>query len=345
MPRRGLEARVSKVDRPKGSTPSTAGRLIYAIGDIHGRLDLLDRLLVSIGEDVDRLKPMERPVVIFVGDYVDRGPASRGVIQRLINLSHSDRFEVRTLKGNHEQALLQFMHDARKGPEWVSYGGAATLTSYGVTPPAAGADEEEWARASWELVERLPEEHLAFLQALELSAVYGDYLFVHAGVRPGTPLSEQREQDLLWIRDDFLSAAGPFEKIVVHGHTPKEAAFVGAHRIGLDTGACMTGVLTAIRLGADEPKLLQTSTAASAPAALPETRPPSLTRLRHAVETSLSRHAMVRTARKTAATEGEARPRGAEIGDILRAEVMRSAALVAILAVSFAVLIYSFAVN
>ena len=335
---------MSKGEQLKASTASTEGRLVYAVGDIHGRLDLLDRLLLMVADDVEALKPSHRPVIVFVGDYVDRGSASRGVISRLIALRRTGAIEVRTLKGNHEQVLLQFLSDPMKGAEWVSYGGGATLASYGVTPPAPDANEEEWALASWELAERLSEAHLAFLQELELAIVYGDYLFVHAGVRPGIPLAEQRETDLLWIRDDFLSAPGPFEKIVVHGHTPKEAAFIGPHRIGLDTGGCMTGVLTAVRLGAGPPALLQTVAAPLGRAKPPATPPPdALSRLRHAVTDAVAAQSMVAAARK--AGGAEVTPKGSEIGDLLRPEVMRSAALVALLALSFAVLIYSFAVN
>lgn len=227
------------------------------MGDVHGRLDLLDPLLERIRLDAADLEPANRPVLVFVGDYVDRGAASRGVIERVIELEAGDGFEVRALKGNHEEALLAFLADPAFGPTWIEHGGAQTLSSYGVTPPILRMDGEAWDKARDALAEAMPPAHLAFLRRLELTAVIGDFLFVHAGVRPGVPLEAQREPDLLWIRQDFLNASGPFGKIVVHGHTPAEAAFLGEHRIGIDTGAYATGVLTAVRLEDDDRRLIQ----------------------------------------------------------------------------------------
>jgi serine/threonine protein phosphatase 1 len=322
---------------------STDGRIIYAVGDIHGRLDLLDRLLRMILDDLAQHGPASRPMLVFVGDYVDRGPSSRGVIQRLLALRGSDTLETRTLKGNHEQAMLQFLGDASKGPEWVSYGGGATLSSYGVTPPALDADEATWESARRDLADAVPEDHLDFLWSLELSVTVGDYLFVHAGVRPGVALADQREHDLLWIREDFLSASAPFDKVVVHGHTPREQAFVGPHRIGLDTGAALTGVLTAVRLGAGEPTLIQTL-APPRPVEAPS-RPDAAARLKGAVADALDRRAMIAAARKSPENVAPPKTAIAELAEMLRPEVRRSAALAALLVLSFLVLIYSFAVN
>jgi serine/threonine protein phosphatase 1 len=236
---------------------STAGRTIYAVGDVHGRLDLLDPLLEQIRLDAAVGDVQGRPVLVFVGDYVDRGTESRGVIERVIGLAQAGDFEVRALKGNHEEAVLAFLDDPGFGATWCEQGGAQTLASYGVAAPLLRTSAAAWGRARDAFAEALPPEHLAFLTGLELMAVYGDYVFVHAGVRPGAPLSAQREQDLLWIRQEFLNSDQPFEKIVVHGHTPTEAAFVGEHRIGIDTGAYATGVLTAIRLEDGERRLIQ----------------------------------------------------------------------------------------
>jgi len=243
--------------RAEAKPASTDGRLIYAIGDVHGRLDLLEPLIEQIWADAAASPSAERPVLVFVGDYVDRGVASRGVVDTVIALQRQGRFEVCALKGNHEEALLAFLEDANFGPTWSEHGGSATLASYGVTPPILRLDTQAWGRAQAAFAEALPAAHLAFVRQLQLTAVFGDYLFVHAGLRPGVPLSDQDEHDLLWIRQDFIGATRPFEKVVVHGHTPEEQAFVGQNRIGIDTGAYATGVLTAVRLENGDRRLIQ----------------------------------------------------------------------------------------
>jgi len=241
--------------QPRPAT--TDGRTVFAIGDVHGRLDLLEPLLGQIRaslEPRDRARP---PALIFLGDYIDRGADSRGVIEQVIALRAAGDFDVHALKGNHEEAVLTFLQDANFGPTWCEQGGAQTLSSYGVTPPLLRTDTPAWERASAALGAAMPDAHLRFLADLDLTAVYGDYVFVHAGLRPGTPLEAQREHDLLWIRQDFLAATRPFEKVVVHGHTPEPEPFVGDIRIGLDTGAYATGVLTAIKLRDAERTLIQ----------------------------------------------------------------------------------------
>ncbi len=240
---------------------STNGRLVYAIGDIHGRLDLLEDLLEVIARDVAGQDHKDRPVLVFVGDYIDRGPASRGVVDRLVALKdESDRgsgFEVRTLMGNHEQTLLQFLDSPEVGASWVEFGGGETLASYDVIRPPGRGDAESWRAAQERFREQLPARHLALLQALELSARYGDYLFVHAGVRPGVPWDRQEPEDLLWIRNDFLTLPHRLDCTVVHGHTPDDEPFIGRDRINIDTGAYATGVLTAVRLTDSPPVVLQ----------------------------------------------------------------------------------------
>jgi serine/threonine protein phosphatase 1 len=244
--------------RPAPEGASTDGRVIYAVGDVHGRLDLLDPLLEQIRDDA-LTAALPKSVLIFVGDYIDRGGASKGVIDRVIALQHEGVFEVRALKGNHEEALLAFLDDASFGPTWCENGGTQTLVSYGVTAPSLRKDSAGWVKARDAFEQALPAEHLGFLASLELSVVYGGYVFVHAGLRPGVPLGAQQERDLLWIRQEFLSAQRPFEKIVVHGHTPTDEPFMGAHRIGIDTGAYATGLLTAVRLEDDERRLIQSA--------------------------------------------------------------------------------------
>ncbi|WP_368664853.1 metallophosphoesterase family protein [Caulobacter sp. Root655] len=245
---------------------STDGRVVYAVGDIHGHLDLLDDLLDIIARDFAQLREREpgrkdRPVLIFVGDYIDRGPASRGVIDRVLALKAlsdgGSGFEVRALMGNHEQTLLSFLDTPEAGAAWVEFGGGETLTSYDVVRPPGRGDADSWRVVQAQFQHNLPADHLAFLRALELSARYGDYLFVHAGVRPGVPWDRQEPEDLLWIRNDFLSLPHRLGCIVVHGHTPDAEPFIGSDRINIDTGAYATGVLTAIRLTESPPVVLQ----------------------------------------------------------------------------------------
>jgi serine/threonine protein phosphatase 1 len=234
------------------------GVTLYVIGDIHGRMDLLFLLLRKIAFDAARLPAEEQRELIFLGDYVDRGPDSCGVIGLVLStIAERDFWTVTALKGNHEAALLEFLDDPSTWPMWSQFGARETLSSYGVDPPDWNAGEEDWARASRDLSLLMPAEHKAFLRGLELSAERGDYLFAHAGVRPGIPLHLQTEQDLLWIRDDFLRSQRRLDKVIVHGHTPSEEAYLGDHRIGLDTGAYATGVLTAVRLKGATRKLIQ----------------------------------------------------------------------------------------
>lgn len=248
---------LSRVSRKAPPSPSTGGRLVYAVGDVHGRLDLLTRLLERIETDARATGPAERAAIVLLGDYVDRGPASREVVAFVRRLLLATDFEVRALMGNHEQVMLQFLEDPSVGPSWVEFGGGETLAAYGVRRPGARVDQDAWEAASVALAEALPPEDLAFLRGLELSASYGDYLFVHAGVRPEAPLDRQEAADLLWIRHEFLENERRLEKIIVHGHTPEVEPFAGTARIGVDTGAYATGVLTAVRLYGEERSFLQ----------------------------------------------------------------------------------------
>jgi len=244
--------------------PSTDGRLLYAVGDVHGRLDLLDGLIDRVTEDFRALGRQDNPVLIMLGDYIDRGPQSGAVIDRLIELREqaaTGRFQFRALMGNHEETLLHFLDDPMAGPSWVEYGGGETLASYGVHRPVGRADPEAWEQTRQAFRAVFPTSHEAFLRQLELMAVYGDYIFVHAGLRPGLPLERQVAADLLWIRNEFLDNPHGLDATVVHGHTPVEEVFVGRQRINVDTGAYATGVLTAVRLDGDAPKIIQFSKA------------------------------------------------------------------------------------
>jgi len=234
----------TSISRP----PTSGGRLVYAVGDIHGRADLLARLVEMISRDAAILAPERQPALVFLGDYVDRGDDSKAVVDQLIALKAAGRFEVRALKGNHERVLLDFLEDAAVGPAWEDFGGRQTLISYGVSALGARISAQAWEDVRLAFREALPKDHFAFLESLELTAEFGDYVFVHAGLRPGVALAEQREHDLLWIRDTFLQGQGFFDKVVVHGHTPSPEPYIGDFRIGIDTGAYATGVLTAVRL-------------------------------------------------------------------------------------------------
>ena len=228
---------------------SVGDRLIYAIGDIHGRYDLLKDLLQQIVRDRQATAPRRRPVLVFCGDYVDRGPQSAEVVEALVWLGDNVDAEIRALKGNHEQALLDFLDAPTEGGPWLGCGGAETLRSYGVEPPQSGADGAGLVRAGRELLARMPASHVRVLENLEMSYEAGDCLFVHAGIRPGVGLVDQQEADLLWIREEFLDWEGLGDRLVVHGHSWYSAQpQLLDHRLGIDTGAYQTGVLTAARL-------------------------------------------------------------------------------------------------
>lgn len=227
--------------RRRPSVPE--GVRIYAVGDVHGRADLLALLLTQI--DVDSiLHPVARPITVFLGDYIDRGPASKCVLDLLLTQAPP---EAVFLKGNHEDLLLKFLQDATVLDTWRYCGGLETLVTYGLKPPInpSPSDQIDLAR---DLARALPDNHRTFLQSLALSFVCGDFLFVHAGVRPLVPLRDQTENDLLWIRNEFLLWEKDFEKIVVHGHTPVREPDIRANRINIDTGAFATGRLTCMTI-------------------------------------------------------------------------------------------------
>ncbi|MEM7662261.1 MAG: metallophosphoesterase family protein [Pseudomonadota bacterium] len=233
------------------------GLRVYAIGDVHGRADLLERLFDMIEADISSAIDAEEVSIVFMGDYIDRGFQSRDVIDFLLS-DRVQRHNCVFLKGNHEEAFLRFLHEPAFGPRWAGYGGGETLMSYGVRPPRTRTQSEEWEEASRALVEALPDEHRSFLMNLQASASIGDYLFVHAGLRPGRPIEKQSEQDFLWIRDEFINSSEPFEQMVVHGHTPVSEPYKDHRRIAVDTGAYMTGHLTAACFVRDEVTFLTT---------------------------------------------------------------------------------------
>jgi len=220
------------------------GVRVYAIGDIHGRLDLLRALHEKIQRDIEASQP-EETIVVYMGDYVDRGPNAKGVIGTLIR-GVPFHAETHYLKGNHEDALLTFLEDPGFLRLWRDYGGIETLASYGIKVPQ-DADGEDWINeVHYKFTAALPKTHLAFLQGLKLSYELGDFYFTHAGIRPGVPLEEQQAADLLWIREPFLTSRRFHGKMIVHGHTPQEQPVIKTNRIGIDTGAYVTGALTAL---------------------------------------------------------------------------------------------------
>ena len=229
------------------------GHRVYAVGDIHGRLDLLDELRQRIVEDA---AGAGMRTVVYLGDYVDRGADSRGVVARLASQPLAGFANVH-LKGNHEDFMLRFLARPEVGPDWLYNGGDATLASYEVPAPGPWAGAPALEATCEALLAALPESHLAFLNGLALSHVAGDYLFVHAGVRPGVALEAQRPHDLMWIRREFLEHEGDFGKVVVHGHTPAQAVDVRPNRIGIDTGAVYGGRLTAVVLEGSGRRFLQ----------------------------------------------------------------------------------------
>jgi serine/threonine protein phosphatase 1 len=242
--------------RGRAEPSAPPGTRLYAIGDIHGRADLLRALTALIRDDARR-RQAPRNVAVYLGDYVDRGPHSRDVID-LLRSEPLPGFEHIHLRGNHEDVMLRFLVDISVGPSWLAFGGRETLQSYGVDAPFPEAAPDELERAQRALAQRLPAEHLAFLRGLRLLHQEGDFCFVHAGVKPGVPLDRQREQDLLWIRDEFLASNAEFGRIVVHGHSISPVPEVRRNRIGIDTGAFRTDRLTCLVLEGAERSFLQT---------------------------------------------------------------------------------------
>lgn len=229
---------------PAPSRPSLPdGQRIYAIGDMHGRADLVALLLEAIARDLAQ-DPAPDASIIGLGDYVDRGPQSARTLALLCAASPAPLI---ALRGNHEQMLLDFLDDATTLDAWRRFGGLETLHSYGVDVRAV-MQGQDFERARDALRAAMPAAHRQLLTASPLTHQAGDYFFCHAGVRPGLALDAQTASDLLWIRDDFLRSPAFHGKVIVHGHTPSPAVDARDHRINLDTGAYASGVLSCLRL-------------------------------------------------------------------------------------------------
>jgi serine/threonine protein phosphatase 1 len=240
----------SSVEKQRPRVP--AGTRIYAVGDIHGRADLLLNLFLRINDDL-KARPIVDSVQVFLGDYIDRGPNSRQVIDLLLTRQQAHRLTL--LKGNHEDCVLRFLNDPGVLSEWRSIGGVPTILSYGVTPTRHD-DPHAQHEIAMALAQAMPESHRNFFQTLAHSFTCGDFFFAHAGVRPGIPLERQSQQDLLGIREDFLWHEENFGKVVVHGHTPAKEPEVRRNRINIDTGAYATGRLTCLVLEGDQMRFL-----------------------------------------------------------------------------------------
>ena len=253
MPIRNLLNLVTNRQAPPARIP--AGQRVYAVGDIHGRRDLLEQLLATVEEDSARRGPAEI-LLIFLGDLVDRGPDSRGVVEQLIQYRERQP-STRFLMGNHEEVFLRALEGDLKALRLlIRIGGRETILSYGVSADAyRDLDFEDLAAL---LRSRVPDDHIQFMSGFERLVEVGDYLFVHAGIRPGVALAEQTGSDLRWIREDFLRHRSSFGPIVVHGHSITDDVDVRPNRIGIDTGAYASGRLTAIGLEGDARWFLST---------------------------------------------------------------------------------------
>lgn len=228
------------------------GLRLYAIGDVHGRLDLLAGMHREIAAEIGRDAPADWRIV-HLGDYVDRGPDSAGVIDFLIAARERDPRNL-MLAGNHDVGFLDFLAEPLVDGLFTRNGGPRTALSYGVELDLASQAALRPGHAA--LVEAVPPAHVAFLRSLGYSLAFGDFFFCHAGVRPGIALERQRPEDLIWIRGEFLNHPGLHEKVVVHGHTPAPEAEVMANRVNVDTGAFKSGRLTALAVDGAGKRLL-----------------------------------------------------------------------------------------
>ena len=237
--------------------PSTdSGDRIYAIGDIHGRYDLLQMLIARIGEHSASLPQARSLYVVLIGDVVDRGPQSAEVLAMLYGLQRQNS-RVIVLLGNHEEAMLQALDgDPDALRRWLAVGGDATLASFGIAPLRGEDDPRDYMNSARRAI---PRRLLAWLRQLPLSVQSGDYYFVHAGVRPGVALARQVREDMLWIRREFLRHERDFGAIIVHGHSITTNVDIRENRIGIDTGAYQSGILSAIYLEGEKRDIIAVS--------------------------------------------------------------------------------------
>jgi serine/threonine protein phosphatase 1 len=246
-----------------GKTAGPRGYRAYAVGDIHGRLDLLDDMLRMIEEDIRRRRKC-RNILVFLGDLIDRGPQSAQVVERLSRY-RPDFAKTVFLMGNHEEVMLRVLAgDTGLLGDWLKFGGVECVRSYGIDPQALLASNASDALAA--LKDAVPQEHVDFIRGFADTLSFGSYLFVHAGIRPGVPLAEQAQKDLRWIRNPFLDDTRDHGFIVVHGHTITRQVDECSNRIGVDTGAYRSGLLTALAIEGPRRWFLQTGDAIGAAA-------------------------------------------------------------------------------
>lgn len=249
-----LLAKLRRGAREPARPAYPAGKRMYCIGDIHGRADLLAELQRMITADAAGFDGQCQ--LLYLGDYVDRGEQSRQVLD-LLTSGPPAGFEQIHLLGNHEQAVLDFLLDPVAMAGWLTWGGSATLRSYGIHVGLVGSRQELQTLRD-RLEAELPPHHREFLESCRPAYAEGSYYFVHAGVRPGVPLEKQALEDQLWIREEFIHSQANHGAIVVHGHSISEQVEFRHNRIGIDTGAFCTGVLTALVLEGEQQRLLQT---------------------------------------------------------------------------------------
>jgi serine/threonine protein phosphatase 1 len=242
---------------PAVPQPVLRNSRVYAVGDVHGRADQLAQLLDMIRDDCERGARPSHIEVVMLGDYIDRGRDSAAVLAMLDDLILPG-ITLTLLRGNHEQVLLDLAAQprVRQLSQWLTYGGLETLASYGLSSQLLYSNDMDAILVAMEQV--VPQAHLTLLARLPLCHRVGDYFFVHAGVRPKRPLEAQAEHDMLWIREPFLSAPDHFGAVVVHGHSISRTVENRPNRIGIDTGAYATGILTAVVLEEDQRRFLAT---------------------------------------------------------------------------------------
>ncbi len=259
------------LDKSRQKTPDTPGppeppevfkssidRLTYAIGDIHGRNDLFLKMLLDIRNDSSEIG--EKPRIIILGDFIDRGPNSSEVIGSILRLQIQTWCDTVVLVGNHEFALIKFCLDSSCGWLWLEFGGMATLASYGIKIGGDKSDFSHWPELQTKVKRAIPQSHMKLMHEAKINFIAGDYLFVHGGVNPELPLEAQDADTFLWIRDAFLSSPKSCEYVVVHGHSAREDVSNLEWRIGVDTGAYATGILSAVKLSGTNREIMQVTT-------------------------------------------------------------------------------------
>ncbi|KAB2785928.1 serine/threonine protein phosphatase [Brucella anthropi] len=231
------------------------GIRLYAIGDVHGRLDLLQDMHGLIHADLDH-RPAHDWRIIHLGDYIDRGPRSKEVLDFLIDVSRRDK-RVISLLGNHDDGFLTYLATGDVAGIFALHGGIDTARSYNVEVDFTDADSARLGHAA--LVKAVPQTHIDFIRAMPRSVAFGEFFFCHAGINPAVPLDAQDPEELIWIRTAFLKWTEPFEKVIIHGHTPQSAIDIQPNRVNLDTYAWRSGQLSAIVIDGSEKRFIAAS--------------------------------------------------------------------------------------